>query len=139
MKRMLIITAIILALVALFSCKKDGNIEAPTTLEGSTWCSTINPDTFEQTRVEFTSLGEATYSVIIRGLGTDKTIQTAEYTYSYNRPYITLTPKSDNTPALKGYIKTLGEAYNILQLESEDGQISIQLTQLPDKSDTVWQ
>ena len=139
MKRMLIITATIFALVALLSCKKDEKIEISQSLENSTWSSIIDVETSVQTKIEFTSASDATYSVITRGYGADITTLQVEYSYTFNQPNISLTPKSDNTPALKGYIKTLGEAYNVLQLSSEDKSIELNLTQVVDKDQTIWQ
>lgn len=139
MKRMLILTAIIFAIVALFSCKKENKIDIPKSLEQSTWSSVINPDTFEQTKVEFTSAGNATYTILTRGYGADDTKLRVEYTYTYNQPNITLTPKSDDTPVLTGMFKSIGDSYIVLYLTSSEGDLELNLTQVVDKDQTIWQ
>ena len=138
MKRMLFLSAIIIAAVALVSCKED-KIEIPKSLEQSTWSSVINPDTFEQTRVEFSSAGNATYTILTRGYGTDDTKLRAEYTYTYNQPNITLTPKSADASALKGMFKNHGDSYIVLYLTSNDGDLELNLTQVVDKDQTIWE
>lgn len=139
MKRMLFLSAIIFAAVALVSCKEENKIEIPKSLEQSTWSSVINPDTFEQTRVEFTSAGNATYTILTRGYGTDDTKLRAEYTYTYNQPDITLTPKSDDAPALKGMFKNHGDSYIVLYLTSSESDLELNLTQVVDKDQTIWE
>ena len=139
MKYYLIIATALLTLATLFSCKKDDANNIPQTLDNSVWCSTINSDTFEQTKIEFTSAGEATLTVVIRGYGADQIQSQIEYTYIYNRPNITLTPKSNDTHALTGIIKNFGNSYNSLNLVSDNGADSLHLTQVVDKDQTIWQ
>ena len=77
--RKLIFSAFIVAAATLFACSKDESVEIPTSLTDSIWCSTINPDTFEQTIVEFIDSENAVLSVIKRGYGSDQIISQAEY------------------------------------------------------------
>lgn len=136
---MLILTAIIFAIVALFACKENDKTEIPKSLEKSTWCSIIDTESLEQIKIEFTSASDATYSVITRGYGTDAVKLQVEYSYTYNQPNITLTPKHNDAPALTGYIQNLGEDYNTLNLESTDGAVLLNLTKQVDKDQTIWQ
>ena len=76
--RKLIFSAIIIATAVLFACSKEESIEIPATLSNSTWCSTINSDTFEQTTVEFIDSENAVLTVVKRGYGTDKLMHKVE-------------------------------------------------------------
>ena len=66
--RKLIFSAIIIATATLFACSKEESIEIPTSLNNSTWCSTTDADTFEQTIVRFTDSENAILSVIKKNL-----------------------------------------------------------------------
>lgn len=136
---MLILTAIIFAIVALFACKENDKTEIPESLERSTWCSIIDTESLEQIKIEFTSASDATYSIITRGYGADAVKLQVEYNYTYNQPNITLTPKHNDAPTLTGYIQNLGEDYNTLNLESTDGAVLLNLTKQADKDQTIWQ
>ena len=139
MKHYLIIATVLLSIATLFSCKKDDANSIPLKLEDSVWCNVIDSETFEQTRIEFTSAGDATLYVVIRGYGANQIQSQTEYTYTYNRPNITLSPKCAEAPALTGFVEYLGDSYNSLNLKSNDGSISLHLTQEVDKDQTIWQ
>ena len=139
MKHYLIIATALLSLATLFSCKKDDANNIPLKLENSVWCNVIDSETFEQTKIKFTSAGDATLYVVIRGYGADQIQSQTEYRYTYNRPNITLTPKSGDAHTLTGFVENLGDSYNSLNLKSNDGSISLHLTQEVDKDQTIWQ
>ena len=135
--RKLIFSAFIVAIATLFACSKDESVEIPTSLTDSIWCSTINPDTFEQTIVEFIDSENAVLSVVKRGYGADQVISKAEYSYTYNSPDITLMPKTLVDPKLTGKAVKLEGAYIYLHLTSNIGD-TYNLTQQADKDQTIW-
>lgn len=139
MKRVLFFTAILIATAALFACNKEDKTEIPTSLTNSKWLSTINPDNFEQTVVEFIDSQNAIFSVIKRGYGTNQTIVRREYSYTYNYPDITLKPKCLIDPLIKGEMLKLYGSHDYMHLKSNVGDLDIHLSQNVDKDQTIWQ
>lgn len=137
--RKLIFSAIIIATATLFACSKEESIEIPTALSNSTWCSTINPDTFEQTSVEFIDSKNAVLTVVKRGYGTDELMHKVEYSYTYNAPNISLMPKDFISSKITGQMIKLDDDYIYLHLISNVGDLDIKLTQMPSKDQTIWQ
>ena len=136
--RKLIFSAFIIAAATLFACSKEESVEIPTSLSNSSWHSTINPDNFQQTVIEFTDSENAIFSVVERGYGSDQIISQAEYSYTYNSPDITLMPKTFVDPMLTGKAVKLEGAYVYLHLTSNIGD-TYNLTQQADKDQTIWQ
>jgi hypothetical protein len=138
MKRILIFTTMLVAFVTLISCEKGSDEQIPKTLVNSVWRSTINPDNFQQTVIEFTDSENAIFSVVERGYGSDQIISKVEYSYTYNSPDITLMPKTFVDPKLTGKAVKLEGAYIYLHLTSNIGD-TYNLTQQVDKDQTIWQ
>ena len=136
--RKLIFSAFIIAAATLFACSKEESVEIPTSLSNSSWRSTINPDNFQQTVIEFTDSENAIFSVVERGYGSDQIISKVEYSYTYNSPDITLMPKTIVDPKLTGKAVKLEGAYIYLHLTSNIGD-TYNLTQQADKDQTIWQ
>ena len=136
--RKLIFCAFIIAAATLFACSKEESVEIPTSLSNSSWRSTINPDNFQQTVIEFTDSENAIFSVVERGYGSDQIISKVEYSYTYNSPDITLMPKTIVDPKLTGKAVKLEGAYIYLHLTSNIGD-TYNLTQQLDKDQTIWQ
>ena len=136
--RKLIFSAFIIAAATLFACSKEESVEIPTSLSNSSWHSTINPDNFQQTVIEFTDSENAIFSVVERGYGSDQIISKVEYSYTYNSPDITLMPKTFVDPMLTGKAVKLEGAYVYLHLTSNIGD-TYNLTQQADKDQTIWQ
>ena len=127
MKRIIILTTMLAALTTLFSCEKtldDG--EVPMTLKNTTWS---NSPKGEQTIIEFKDGDNAIYTVNIEVAGKMQTKAKIEYTYTYTKPQVTLTPKKGNGPLLAGYVANHGANSNTLNLRSTDNAIDIHLTQ----------
>ena len=90
----------------------------------------------EQIQILFSSTGEATYNIWLNGK--QEITSEANYTYSYSRPNIKLTPKQADMPTFTGRIISNG-TYSTMHLTSTDGATMIVLTHQIDKSDTIWQ
>ncbi len=138
MKRILIFTAMFAAFATLISCKKGGDVEIPQTLVNTVWKSTINPDNYQQTVIEFTDSENAIFSIVERGYGSDQIISQVEYSYTYNSPDITLMPKTLVDPTLTGKAVNLEGAYVYMNLSSNLGD-TYNLTREIDKDQTIWQ
>ncbi len=138
MKRILIFTAMLAAFATLISCRKGGDVEIPQTLVNTVWKSTINPDNYQQTVIEFTDSENAIFSIIERGYGSDQIISQVEYSYTYNSPDITLMPKTLVDPTLTGKAVNLEGAYVYMNLSSNLGD-TYNLTREIDKDQTIWQ
>ncbi|MBQ5396207.1 MAG: hypothetical protein IIU59_04945 [Alistipes sp.] len=136
--RKLIFSAFIIAAATLFACSKEESVEIPTSLSNSSWRSTINPDNFQQTVIEFTDSENAIFSVVERGYGSDQINSQVEYSYTYTSPDITLMPKTFVDPKLTGKAVKLEGAYIYLHLTSNIGD-TYNLTQQADKDQTIWQ
>lgn len=128
----------LVAFVTLISCEKSSDEQIPKTLVNSVWGSTINPDNFQQTVIEFTDSENAIFSVVEREYGSDQIISQVEYSYTYNSPDITLMPKTFVDPMLTGKAVKLEGEYIYLHLTSNIGD-TYNLTQQADKDQTIWQ
>ena len=128
MKHFFILTAMLAALTTLCSCEKsldDG--EVPMTLRNTTWSTAKSAA--QQTIIEFKDGDNAIYTVNIEVAGKMQTKAKIEYTYTYTKPQVTLTPKKGNGPLLAGYVANHGANSNTLNLRSTDNAIDIHLTQ----------
>lgn len=135
MKQLFIFMAAILTLSALTACNDDKDTDIPRSLDDSVWVSAPD-EQGEQIQILFSSTGEATYNVWLNGK--QEITSQANYTYSYSRPNIKLTPKQADMPTFTGRIISNG-TYSTMHLTSTDGATMIVLTHQIDKSDTIWQ
>lgn len=117
------------------ACNDDKDTDIPRSLDDSTWTS-VADEQGEQIHILFTSTGEAYYNVWLNGK--QEITSQANYTYTYSRPNIKLTPKQEDMPTFTGRIISNG-SYTTMHLTSTDGSTSIVLTHNLDKSDTIWQ
>lgn len=127
--------AAILTLSALTACNDDKGSDIPSSLDNSVWVSAPD-EQGEQIQILFSSTGEAHYNVWLNGK--QEITSEANYTYSYSRPNIKLTPKQADMPTFTGRIISNG-TYATMHLTSTDGATMIVLTHQIDKSDTIWQ
>ena len=127
--------AAILTLSALTACNDDKDTDIPRSLDNSVWVSTPD-EQGEQIQILFSSTGEAHYNIWLNGK--QEITSEANYTYSYSRPNIKLTPKQADMPTFTGRIISNG-TYSTMHLTSTDGATMIVLTHQIDKSDTIWQ
>ena len=127
--------AAILTLSALTACNDDKGSDIPSSLDNSVWVSAPD-EQGEQIQILFSSTGEAHYNVWLNGK--QEITSEANYTYSYSRPNIKLTPKQADMPTFTGRIISNG-TYSTMHLTSTDGATMIVLTHQIDKSDTIWQ
>lgn len=134
MKQLFIFMAAILTLSALTACNDDKGSDIPRSLDNSVWVSVTN-EQGEQTQIHFLSTGEATYNIWLNGK--QEINSQANYTYSYSRPNIKLTPKQADMPTFTGRIISNG-SYATMHLSSPDGMVIV-LTKVADKTDTIWQ
>ena len=134
MKQLFIFMAAILTLSALTACNDDKGSDIPRSLDDSIWVSAPD-EQGEQIQILFSSTGEAHYNIWLNGK--QEITSEANYTYSYSRPNIKLTPKQADMPTFTGRIISNG-SYATMHLSSPDG-IVIVLTKHADKSDTIWQ
>lgn len=125
----------ILTLSALTACNDDKDTDIPRSLDNSVWVS-ASDEQGEQIQILFSSTGEATYNIWLNGK--QEITSEANYTYSYSRPNIKLTPKQADMPTFTGRIISNG-TYSTMHLTSTDGATMIVLTHQIDKSDTIWQ
>ena len=135
MKQLFIFMAAILTLSALTACNDDKGSDIPRSLDNSVWVSAPD-EQGEQIQILFSSTGEAHYNVWLNGK--QEITSEANYTYSYSRPNIKLTPKQADMPTFTGRIISNG-TYATMHLTSTDGATMIVLTHQIDKSDTIWQ
>ena len=135
----LILSAIIIDAAVLAACTKEDKIEIPTLLTNSIWSGVTIPDAFEQIVVKFTDSENAVLSVVKRDSETPQTISETEYSYTYNAPHITLTPKALENPTFEGEMVILDKDYFYIVLISIDNDINIRLSQMLDKDQTIWQ
>lgn len=135
MKRLFIFMAAALTLSLFTACNDDKDTDIPRSLDDSTWTSVAN-EQGEQIHILFTSTGEAHYNVWLNGK--QEITSQANYTYTYNRPNLTLTSMQEDMPTFTGRIISNG-TYVTMHLTSTDGSTSIVLTHNLDKSDTIWQ
>ena len=117
------------------ACNDDKDTDIPRSLDDSTWTSVAN-EQGEQIHILFTSTGEAHYNVWLNGK--QEITSQANYTYTYNRPNLTLTSMQEDMPTFTGRIISNG-TYVTMHLTSTDGSTSIVLSHNLDKSDTIWQ
>ena len=128
MKRIFIFTAMLALFATLCSCQKsldDG--EVPLSIKKSTWSSVKSAA--QQTIIEFKDGENAIYTVNVDVAGMMQTKTQIEYTYTYSRPQVTLTPKNGNGPLFAGYVSNHGATHNTLNLKSTDNTIELHLTQ----------
>lgn len=116
------------------ACNDDKESDIPRSLDDSIWVSVAN-EQGEQTQIHFLSTGEAAYNILINGK--QEINSQVNYTYSYSRPNIKLTPKQTDMPTFTGRIISNG-SYATMHLSSPDGTVIV-LTKVADKSDTIWQ
>ena len=127
--------AAILTQSALTACNADKGSDIPRSLDASVWVSAPD-EQGEQIQNHFSSTGEATFNIWLNGK--QEFTSEANYTYSYSRPNIKLTPKQADMPTFTGRIISNG-TYSTMHLTSTDGATMIVLTHQIDKSDTIWQ
>lgn len=135
MKRLFIFMAAALTLSLFTACNDDKGSDIPRSLDDSVWVSAPD-EQGEQIQILFSSTGEATYNIWLNGK--QEITSEANYTYSYSRPNIKLTPKQADMPTFTGRIISNG-TYSTMHLTSTDGATMIVLTHQIDKSDTIWQ
>ena len=135
MKQLFIFMAAALTLSLFTACNDDKGSDIPRSLDNSVWVSAPD-EQGEQIQILFSSTGEATYNIWLNGK--QEITSETNYTYSYSRPNIKLTPKQADMPTFTGRIISNG-TYATMHLTSTDGATMIVLTHQIDKSDTIWQ
>ena len=134
MRQLFIFLSAILTLSLFTACNDDKGSDIPRSLDNSVWVSATD-EQGEQIQILFSSMGEATYNIWLNGM--QEINSQANYTYSYSRPNIKLTPKQADMPTFTGRIISNG-SYSTMHLSSPDGTVIV-LTRHADKSDTIWQ
>lgn len=134
MRQLFIFLSAILTLSLFTACNDDKGSDIPRSLDNSVWVSATD-EQGEQIQILFSSMGEATYNIWLNGM--QEINSQANYTYSYSRPNIKLTPKQADMPTFTGRIISNG-SYSTMHLSSPDGTVIV-LTHYLDKSDTIWQ